>query len=105
MAESVGVVHVLIPCEPTEYGLTNLGDQSVSAVAARPGIGESLTGQFGQAEGIIQVAEGEQPGVRGDSGAAEFRLQAAVKSEAKIGFCRFTRWVFYARTPARQLSR
>jgi hypothetical protein len=31
----------------------------VAAVAAGPGVGESLPGQFGQAESVIEVPEGE----------------------------------------------
>jgi hypothetical protein len=104
MRQPVGIVDVLIPGEATEDGLAELGCEGVAAVAARPGIGENLPGKFGQAESVIEFAEGEQTGVGGDSRAVEFQLQATVKSESKIGFCRFTRWVFHPRTPARQLS-
>ena len=104
MAEPVGIVHVLVPGEPTEDGLPELRGEGVSAIAARPGLGESLTSEFGQAEGIVQFPEGEQPSIGGDSGPAKFQPQAAVESESKIGLWRFTRWVFHPRTSARQLS-
>ncbi len=41
--QPVGIVHVFVPGEPTEDGLTELSDQSVTAILAGPGVGENLS--------------------------------------------------------------
>ena len=62
-AKPVGIVHVLVPGEPPKHGLAKLSDQRVAAILAGPGVGENLSGQVCQAEGIIEVPNGEQPSV------------------------------------------
>ena len=81
MRQPVGIVHVLISGKATEDGLPELGGEGVAAIPAGPGVGESLPGKLGQAEGIVEFPKGEQTGVRGDPGAVKFQLQAAVESE------------------------
>src|SRR4051794_26597088 len=71
MRQPVGVVHVFVSGQPPEHGLAKLRDQRVAAVLARPGVGESLSGQFRQPKCIIEVAEGEQTSVGRDPRAME----------------------------------
>jgi hypothetical protein len=49
-------------------------------------------GRRGQAEGVVQLAVGEQAGVGGDPGAVELELEAAVERDPQ-GFVGFTRRV------------
>src|SRR5215207_2141846 len=60
-AKPVGIVHVLVPGEPPEDRLAKLSNQRVAAILAGPGVGETLSGEVRQAEGIIEVPKGEQP--------------------------------------------
>ena len=55
----------------------------------------------GQAEGVVQLAVGEQAAVGGDPGAVELELQAAVEGDPQ-GLFRFTRRVRHP-APARPL--
>src|SRR5215207_5250655 len=59
-AKPVGIVHVLVPGEPPEDRLAKLSNQRVAAILAGPGVGETLSGEVRQAEGIIEVPKGEQ---------------------------------------------
>ena len=77
--------------EPSENGLMELRCQGMAAVAAGFGLSESLPGELKQAESV-EFPEREQPGIGGEPGAVQFRLQAAIDSKPKTGFCRFTRW-------------
>ena len=104
ICQPVGIVHVLVSGKSSKHGLTDLGGHGVAAVLAAPGVGEHFPSKFGQAEGLIEFAEGEQPGVGGDFGAVELQLEATVESEPKVGLWRFTRRVFHPRAPAQQLS-
>ena len=63
MRQPICVVHVLASGEPREHGLAELGDQPVTAILAGPGVGENLSSEVCQAEGIIKVPNGEQPSV------------------------------------------
>jgi hypothetical protein len=79
--EPIRVVHILVPGKAAEHGLAELREQRVAAVLPRAGIVEQIGGEHRQAEGIVEFAEREEPGVRGDRGAVEFELQAAVKRD------------------------
>jgi hypothetical protein len=88
VAEAVGIVHVLASGQPPEHRLAELGKQGVAAVASRSDIGQRLAGHRGQAESLVEFAEGHQPGVGGDARAAELQLQSAVESNLKVIFRR-----------------
>jgi hypothetical protein len=63
------------------------------AVLACPRVGQVLTRDLHQSEGIVQLAIGQQPCIGGDAGTVELQLETAVEIEAGgVGF-RFTRWV------------
>jgi hypothetical protein len=64
----------------------------VPDVLATPALGDSRHGHRGQAEGVVQLAVGEQAAIRGDPGAVELELEAAVEGDPQ-GFFRFTRRV------------
>ncbi len=71
-----------------KHRLPELRCQGVATVPAGPAVGQHLPGHLGQAEGIIEFTEGEQPGVGRDLGTVEFQLQAAVESDPKISMAR-----------------
>jgi hypothetical protein len=48
--------------EATEYRLTELGGQGVATIPAGPEVGQNLSDHLGQAEGVIEFTEREQPG-------------------------------------------
>ena len=58
---------------------------------------ENTLGHLSQAEGIVKLPVGEQPGIRGDLGTVEFKLQSTVKNEAvdrflQLALRRVERW-------------
>lgn len=99
VAEVIGIVHVLVSGQPSEHGLPELGKQGVAAVASRSDIGHRLPGHRGQAESLVESAEGQQPGVGGDARAVELQLQLAVEFNSKVIFRRFTRRISHPRPP------
>ena len=91
MRQPVGIVHVLVSGQPPEHGLAELSDQRVAAILARPGVGEVLSGQVRQAEGIIEVPKGEQPSVGRYARTVGFQLQAMIECDPESGAVTFTR--------------
>jgi hypothetical protein len=63
----------------------------VTAILTSPSVGENLSGQVCQAEGIIEVPKGEQTSVGGNSRTVEFQLQAMIKCDPESGPVCFTR--------------
>src|SRR6516162_5680227 len=57
------------------------GDERVAAVLARACIGEHLARHHAQPKSVVEFAVGQQPGIRGDNGAAKLQRQAAVEIE------------------------
>jgi hypothetical protein len=57
----------------------------VASVAAGARIGQILAGHLGQAERVIEVPKGEQPGIGGDRRTVKLELEAAVEYDPKIG--------------------
>ena len=58
---------------------------------------ENTLGHLSQAEGIVKLPVGEQPGIRGDLGTVEFKLQSTVKNDPKAPRFRFTHRVCHIR--------
>ena len=58
-------------------------------------VDEEVAGQGRQADGIVEFSEREQAGVRGDGGAMEFELQAAVERDPQPASFRFTRRIIH----------
>ena len=89
--QSICIVDVLVPGEPPKHRLAQLSGQRVAAILACPGIGEGLSGQVRQAEGIIEVSKGEQTSIGRHSRTVERQLQAGIESDPERGFVFFTR--------------
>ena len=66
-----------------ENGLAKLTRHAVPSVLAGTAILENTLGHLSQAEGIVKLPVGEQPGIRGDPGTVEFKLQSTVKNDPK----------------------
>jgi hypothetical protein len=90
-AKPISIVHVLISSESPEHRLAKLGHQGVTAILTGSWIGENLSGQVCQAEGIIEVPKGEQTSVGRNSRTVKLQLQAGVESDPESGIVRFTR--------------
>jgi hypothetical protein len=75
VGEPLGVVDVLVAGEPAVDGLPQEAEQPVADVPAAPAFGEGRGGRRGQAEGVVQLAVGEQAAVGGDPGAMELELE------------------------------
>ena len=99
--EPLGVVDVLVAGEPAVDRLPQQAEQPVPDVLPAPALGEGRRGRRGQAEGVVQLAVGEQAAVGGDPGAVELELEAAVEGDPQ-GLFRFTRRVRHP-APARPL--
>ena len=95
MRQPIRVVHVLVAGEPPKHGLTKLSDQRVAAILARSGIGKSLSGQVRQAEGIIEVPNGEQPSVGRHLRTVKLQFEAMVECDPQSGTVCFTRRTIY----------
>ena len=70
---------------------------SDTTVLAGTAILENTLGHLSQAEGIVKLPVGEQPGIRGDLGTVEFKLQSTVKNDPKAPRFRFTHRVCHIR--------
>ena len=73
--EPVGVVHILVSGEPSKDGLARQTDDAVPTVLAGPAVSQDITRQYGQAQGIVEFAVGEQAGVGCDPRTVELQLQ------------------------------
>ena len=94
---TVGVVHIVIAAKAPENGLAKLTRHAVPSVLAGTAILENTLGHLSQAEGIVKLPVGEQPGIRGDLGTVEFKLQSTVKNDPKAPRFRFTHRVCHIR--------
>ena len=96
-AQPVGVVHVLVAGEPPEHRLTQQAHQPVATVLAGARVGQRVGPRVSQAERVVQLAIGQQPGIGGDRGTMKLQHQTTVEIEPQsLGF-RFTRWVHHDR--------
>jgi hypothetical protein len=96
-AQPVGVIHVLVAGQPSEHRLPQQARQSVATILACARISERVGSCVAQAENVIQLAIGQQPGVGRDRGAAKLEHQPAVKIEPQRTPVPFTRRVRHSR--------
>ena len=61
--------------------LAQLRDQGVTAILARPDVGEGLSGQVCQAEDVIEIPKGEQFSVGRHARTVEFELRAGIERD------------------------
>src|SRR5262249_7987899 len=69
------------PARRPKYRLPQQPNQRVAAVLARACIGEHPGLHHSQPKSVVEFAVGQQPGIRGDNGAAKLHRQAAVEIE------------------------
>ena len=67
-AESVGIVHVVVPAKASENGLAELPDKTVATVLPTTGVREYVLGNLGQSDRIIQFPVRQQTSVGSDRG-------------------------------------
>lgn len=95
MAQPLGVVDILVSGQPSEHRLPQHADQRMAAVLAGAGIGEHVIGHRAEAQGIVEFAIGQKPGIGGDPRTMKLKLQAAVEVEPESAITQFTRWVLH----------
>ena len=93
MAQTVGIVHVVVPTKASENGLAELPDHLMPPVLAGTAVLENTSGNLGQAKSIIKLPVGEQSAVRCNPGTVELQLQATVEIDPQMGVSGFTRRV------------
>ena len=79
--EPLGIVDVLVAGEPAVDRLAQQPRQMVPDVPAAPPLAEHQGRQRGQAEDVVQLAVREQTTIRGDPGAVELELEAAIEGD------------------------
>ena len=79
--QTIGIVHIVVSAKTAKDGLTELPRHAVPSILAGTAVVENTLGHLSQAEGIVKLPIGEQPGIRGDLGTVEFKLQATVKND------------------------
>jgi hypothetical protein len=104
VGQPIGVVDILVAGQAAEHGLTQQPGQQVTGVLAAAAVRENTPGQIGQAEGVVEFAIRQQPGVGSDAAAVEFEPQAPVEIDLQKAVIRFTRRVFHARATVLMLS-
>jgi hypothetical protein len=67
-AESIGIVHVVVPAKASENGPPELPDKTVTTVLPTTGVREYAPGNLGQSDGVIQFSVRQQPSVGSDLG-------------------------------------
>jgi len=96
MAQSLGVVDILVSRKPPEHRLPQHAEQGMPAVFACAGVGEPLAGQIRKAECVVEFAVGKQAGIGGDNRTTKLEGQSAVEIEPERLAVRFTRRVRHA---------
>lgn len=79
MSQALGIVHVFITANATKQRLAELTRHAMPSVLASTAVLKNITGNLGQAKGVIKLSIGEKPTVGGNLGTVEFQLQSAVK--------------------------
>lgn len=79
VTQALGVVHILVPGEPSEHRLPQQPDESMAAIFAGAYIGEQLPRRRGQAKCVVEFAIGQQSGVRGHDRTGKLEHQASIE--------------------------
>ena len=93
LGQPFSVVGILVARQTTVHRLPEKAHQSVLHVATAPTLLQTLTRRLRQSQCIVQLATGQQSGVRGDGSAAKLQPYTAVETELGAGVCAFTHWV------------
>ena len=94
-SETVGIVHVFIAAKASKHRLTELTRHAVPSVLAGTAVLENISGNRGQAKGIVKPPISEQPCVGGDLGTVRFLLRGG-QNRPKSLPSRFTHRVGHA---------
>ena len=97
MAQTFGVVHILVASEATKDGLPKHSDESMSPVLAAARVSERLACHHAEVKRVVKFTVGEQPGIGGQDRTAKLQHQAAVKIEPESLSTRFTRRIRHGR--------
>src|SRR5262249_30116894 len=97
MAQTFGVVHILVPGEATKYRLSEQPGQCVPTILAGACVGQNITCHRGQAECVVEFAIGQQSGIGRHHRAAKLKHQTAIEIQPKSIRFRFTRWFRHRR--------
>ena len=82
-SETVGVVQVFNSTTATKHRLTELSRHAMPSVLTGTAVSENIPGNLGEARSIVKLPISEQPGVRGDLGTMEFKIQTVGKIDPK----------------------
>ena len=81
MAQTFGVVHVLVSGKPAEHRLPQQADQRMSPILAGACVGKHVPRHRAEAKSVVEFAIGQQPSIRSDPRTMELQLQAAIEIE------------------------
>ena len=88
VGQPFSVVGILVAGQTTVHRLPEKAHQSVLHVTTAPALLQTLTRRLRQSQGIIQLATGQQSGVRGDGSAAKRQPYTSVETGAcRGGWC------------------
>ena len=90
LAQSLGVVDILVSRKPPEHRLPQHAEQGMPAVFTCAGVGKPLAGQIRKAECVVEFAVGKQAGIGGDDRTTKLKRQSAVEIEPERLAVRFT---------------
>ena len=93
VGQPFSIVCILVACQTTVHRLPEKAHQSVLHVTTAPTLLQTLLRRLRQSQCIIQLATGQQSGVRGDGSAAKLQPYTAVETERGTGVGAFTHWV------------
>ena len=93
VGQPFSIVGILVACQTTVHRLPEKAHQSVLHVTTAPTLLQTLLRRLRQSQCIIQLATGQQSGVRGDGSAAKLQPYTAVETERGTGVGAFTHWV------------
>ena len=93
VGQPFSIVGILVACETTVHRLPEKAHQSVLHVTTAPTLLQTFIRRLRQSQCIIQLATGQQSGVRGDGSAAKLQPYTSVETERGAGGGAFTHWV------------
>ena len=88
MSQALGIVHVFITANATKQRLAELTRHAMPSVLASTAVLKNITGNLGQAKGVIKLSIGEKPTVGGNLGNREIPASVGGQNRpSKRAFC------------------
>jgi hypothetical protein len=81
VAQTFGVVHVLVSGEPPEHRLPQQPDQRMATVPAGARVSERAACHHAEVEGVVEFTIGQQASIGRDDRTAKLERQSAVEIE------------------------